>query len=225
MPTTCQSEYLITSTSTDRFDAKAMFSAYGPLNVDLGSPGDETFSTTNGDGYAEFTGTSAASPHIAGAIGILYAANCELLIENSINVPKSAARIIKQAIMNSVTPVPSLAERTVSGGRLDLFNAMTELSLLCSDGTLTPRESLSFSSIGPNPVEGGITFKYDFKNFKDHEIKIYNTIGQLMYKETVIPSLFETPSAQLDLGFLKQGMYLLNFSDGENQLSWKFFKS
>ena len=225
MPTTCESEYLITATSTTRFDSKAMFAAYGQVHVDLGSPGDETFSTTNGDGYTEFTGTSAAAPHVAGAIGLLYATNCSLLLDQAINEPNSAARIVKQSILNSVVPLESLNERTVSGGRLDLFNAMTVLSDLCNNGTLSTRETLEFISIGPNPVESDLTFQYDFANFSDHQIKIYNSIGKLIFVESISPSLFVKPMEILNLQYLPQGMYLLNFSDGEDEIIWKFFKT
>jgi len=224
MPTTCQSEFMISTTSTTRLDAKAMFAAFGPENIDIGAPGEETVSTTTEGGYDEFTGTSAASPHIAGAIGLLYASNCELLLENSITDPAGAARMIKQVILDSAEPISTLSERTVSGGRLDIFNAITALSDICNNGMISSRENLEFLNIGPNPTTNNIVFQYDFAKFVDHEIKIYNTIGQLVYSELITPSLFVRPMATIDVERLVSGMYLLNFSDGENNLTWKFFK-
>jgi len=198
MPTTCQSEFTISTTSTTRFDTKAMFAAYGEVNIDIGSPGEDTFSTTTEGGYAEFTGTSAAAPHVAGAI--------------------------EQVLMSSAVPISTLTNRSVTGGRLDIFNALTMLADVCNNGMISSREKLEFINIGPNPVIDNFTFQYDFAKFVDHEIKIYNTIGQLVYTETITPSLFVKSIATLNLENLIQGMYLLNFSDGENNLTWKFFK-
>jgi subtilisin family serine protease len=50
----------------------------GLTKPDLCAPGPGTLSTQLGGGYSEFSGTSAASPHIAGAMAILLQANPEL---------------------------------------------------------------------------------------------------------------------------------------------------
>lgn len=223
MPTTCESQYLLTVTSTDRFDRKVIESAFGPIYVDLGAPGDETFSTTNGDGYDTFTGTSAASPHVAGAVGLLYAANCPQLISNSLQFPASAALTIKEAILNSVTSLPDLVGRSVSGGRLNIFAAMGELAMLCNEEPSSLTE-LKITSLGPNPLKDYLQFKYEFMAPIDHTVSVYNSTGNLMYHEIIKPSLFETPTHVLELSELRRGMYILTMEDGTSVSSMKFFK-
>jgi len=225
MPTTCASEFMLATTSTNSSDSKSMFAAFGAENIDIGAPGDNTFSTVNGGDYEDFTGTSAAAPHMAGAIGLIYAAKCEFLMENAMVDPAETALLVKDLILNSAEPLSSLSSRTVSGGRLDIFGALTQLSGLCNGGMTSQRDKLSFINIGPNPVINDLNFQYYFANFVEHEIKIYNTIGQLVHSETITPSLFETKVNVLELEHLIQGAYLLNISDGETKLNFKFFKS
>jgi len=80
LPTACPSDYLISVTNTDNRDNKENEAGYGETTIDLGAPGSDTYtvalSYTDGpyEAYGEFGGTSGATPHVAGAIGLLYAA-------------------------------------------------------------------------------------------------------------------------------------------------------
>lgn len=100
--------------------AKAGYSNYGALTVDLGAPGSGIVSTvpvksgsgrnaTIVSGYASYSGTSMATPHVTGAAA-LYAARH----------PGATAAQIKAAILDSTLPTAGLAGKCVTGGRLDL---------------------------------------------------------------------------------------------------------
>jgi subtilisin family serine protease len=107
---------IIAVASMDSNGALSDFSNYGASSVDLGAPGRGIYSTvpvrSRGKvvaGYASYSGTSMATPHVSGAAA-LYA---------SVN-PSASAADIKAAIMGRTIPTSSLAGKCVSGGRLNV---------------------------------------------------------------------------------------------------------
>lgn len=98
--------------ATGQDDRLAPFSNFGQENVDLGAPGVNILSTVRG-GYAYFSGTSMATPHVAGAAALLWSQD-------------SAASVgdIRARLLDGVDPLASLADRVASGGRLNLVGAL-----------------------------------------------------------------------------------------------------
>ena len=97
----------------------AGFSNYGATTVDLGAPGVNIYSTLPTNSYGSYSGTSMATPHVTGAAA-LYAAN---YLNANGSVP--SAETIKQALLNTAIPTASLSGKTVTGGRLDAFGALS----------------------------------------------------------------------------------------------------
>lgn len=108
-------ENIISVAATDRMDGLAGFSNYGLTSVDLGAPGVDTWSCAPGGGYQGMSGTSMATPHVSGAAYLVWSANNFL----------TAARV-KEILLASTDPIPSLAGRTVTGGRLNVSSALSE---------------------------------------------------------------------------------------------------
>jgi subtilisin family serine protease len=108
-PSSYDSPTIISVAAIGSAGALASFSNYGATTVDLGAPGVAVYSTVPaGTGYAAYSGTSMATPHVAGAIA-LYASSH----------PGLSANALKEAILATTVPTPSLNGKTLTGGRLD----------------------------------------------------------------------------------------------------------
>lgn len=103
--------------------AISSFSSYGATTVDIGAPGSAVTSSVPVDSYASYNGTSMATPHVTGAIA-LYA---------SAQPQRPTAEALKNAILDSATPTVSLAGKTVTGGRLNVYAALQQASFLRLD--------------------------------------------------------------------------------------------
>ena len=103
---------VITVAATDQSDNLPYFSNYGSRGVHLAAPGVSILSTVPGGGYAYYTGTSMAAPHVSGAAMLVLSA-CTL-----------STTELKQVLLTSVDPVPALAGKTLTGGRLNVGRAI-----------------------------------------------------------------------------------------------------
>lgn len=131
LPTACPSDYLITVTSLTKTDQKASDAAWGAQSIDLGAYGKNVVTAAAGNQYATFDGTSFAAPQVSGAIGLLYSAPCSNLAAIAKASPATAALKAKQVILSSATPNASLQGKTLTGGRLNLFNMLQQYQSEC----------------------------------------------------------------------------------------------
>lgn len=132
LPTTCPSDYLLAVTSLDRYNNKGSLAAWGAQHIDLGAPGQEVYTAASGNGYGVFYGTSFAAPQVSGAVGMMYAAPCPNLISLAKSNPAAAAIWVKNLILENVTPLASLEGSTVTGGGLQLYQALQQYEDMCS---------------------------------------------------------------------------------------------
>ena len=119
------------------------FSQWGLNTVDLGAPGSDILSTVPGGGYASYSGTSMATPHVTGAAALAWSVNPEL-----------SAIEMKALLMSSGDDNAALAGKTVSGKRLNVNNAL-------NDADPTPGFTLA-ATPGSNTIEAGETATYSF---------------------------------------------------------------
>ena len=127
IPTACPSKWLIAVTNTTRVDHINGAAGTGKINIDLGAPGTGVYSTITNNGYGSMTGTSMASPHIAGTVAAMYAAACPRMINDYYSYSDSIALMVKQMILSGTTRLSDLYNQTVSGGRLNLYQAIRNL--------------------------------------------------------------------------------------------------
>ncbi len=224
LPTLCDSDHLIMVTNSDISDTKVLASAYGLTSVDLAAPGEEIISTGIGNDYKAISGTSASAPHVAGAISLLYTVSCDGIAEAINNDPSSFALTVKNAILNSVDVLPTL-DKTLSKGRLNIFNAIFELNEICGESNL---EELSINAIRPNLISrndmyNGLSVDYNTNVFKEHQVYIHNTLGQLLHKSSFSPSIFGVRSINVNVDkSFAPGTYILSIVESGKVASSKF---
>lgn len=86
----------------------ASYSNFGATTVDLAAPGTGIWSTVPGGGYASYSGTSMATPHVSGALALYAAAHPDL----------NAAQL-REVLLASAAPTVSLTGKMATGGRVD----------------------------------------------------------------------------------------------------------
>ena len=82
---------IISVAATDHNDKLAYYSNYGKKTVDIAAPGSEIFSTLPGNQYGYLSGTSMASPHVAGAVALVWSQNPTLTAQEVKNLVLSKA--------------------------------------------------------------------------------------------------------------------------------------
>ncbi|MGB6034706.1 MAG: S8 family serine peptidase [Cryomorphaceae bacterium] len=130
MPTACDSDYMVAVTASNSSDQRT-FSGYGATTIDLAAPGESVFLPSGSSNYSNTSGTSFASPCVAGAIALVYSAPCATLASMAISNPQLAADMVRGYIYDGVDQVASLSNETVTGGRLNVKNALDLALLSC----------------------------------------------------------------------------------------------
>jgi subtilisin family serine protease len=104
VPTGCTSDFLITVTNTTRNDQKAS-AGYGIESIDLGAPGSSILSTYSNGATSSLSGTSMATPHVAGAIGFFHAVMTASFSEFHKDNPGEGTLILKNMILDGTDEI------------------------------------------------------------------------------------------------------------------------
>src|SRR6266404_5303359 len=138
-PASYDLDNIVAVAATTRTDDLASWSNFGATSVDLGAPGLDIFGCWNSSNsaYQWFSGTSMAAAHVSGACAVVWA-----------HYPNENYRQIINRVLSGVDPLPALAGKCVTGGRLNLFKALSGVA----PGSLAVFPTNQLSAIG---IQGG----------------------------------------------------------------------
>ncbi len=138
-PSSYPEENIISVAATDNSDYLSSFSNWGRELVDIAAPGSNIYSTVPNNKYASYSGTSMATPHVAGAAALLWSVNKEM-----------TAIEIKDRLLRSRDTRLALSRKILSSGRLNINNAIRGIF---PDQVRIPKENEWIDGDAIEPVE------------------------------------------------------------------------
>ena len=160
--------------ATDNKDALASFSNYGATTVDIAAPGVGILSTLPGNTYGTYSGTSMATPHVSGALSLIWDQN-----------PTFTYSQVIAKLYSSVDKIAGLNGKVATGGRLNINNALQGTTTNPPPADLAGAKILTSEALGL--TNGSITgFKVKFSesiqvaSFTASDIKVTSPSGAIL---------------------------------------------
>jgi len=198
-------ENMITVANTTIDDELNSSSNFGQLNVDIAAPGTSIYSTLPNQSYGWRTGTSMASPIVAGAAALLWSADRGLSIKE-----------VKSAILNGAEKSNSLKTLTASDGRLNIYNSLL----------LIKKPTLANPSIS-NPIEGeSVWFSWDDngKPIQNWYLRVGSSKGGRDYFDSGILDANQVASLVEGLPTNGSTVYTTLYWFADGSWNWRYYE-
>ena len=187
IPTLCSSKFLI-SVNASTINDEHYSSGYSDTFIDLAAPGVNIYTTMpvsfgETKPYTTETGTSFASPMVAGISALMESMACPYYLALKDTQPLAAALLWRSWMKESVKSSTSLIEKTAWGGRIDasrLFETMTDWCEQ-NDSNYLHSSSKSLDAtfvMFPNPSRG----KLNFRSAISGNMIFYDLLGREMIR-------------------------------------------
>ena len=178
--------------ATNQGDTIAGFSSRGPVTIDgsmrlkpdLSAPGVGVRSSIRFGGYASFSGTSMAGPHVAGVVALMISANPDLAGQ-----PDLIEDILRQTAVPLTTdqecggiPGTEVPNHTYGYGRVDALAAVEKALELIEPNATTGTEPPDFK-VYPNPASGSF-FVASQNGNGSASLHLYSVDGRLLLTDT-----------------------------------------
>ncbi len=213
---------VVTVGATDSNDGIASFSSRGPvtwwlgvapwhdysdsqplIDPDVSGPGVDVLSTMMGGGYTTMSGTSMATPHVAGVMALMLSANPELTV----------AEIDQILEETSLDLGATGKDNTYGAGRVNAYAAvMAALQLVGTEGQthdVVTAGGVVLSSVSPNPAGSSAAFSLYLPADGHVSINVFDVAGRAV--------------AQVYSGQLSSGSHSYLWSLPENLGSGLYF--
>ncbi len=146
-PANFEMNNVVSVAALDEWGNLASFSNYGATTVDIAAPGADIHSTFPGNRYVKLSGTSMATPHVVGALALLFAAEPKLSYAEGVARLYESGRD-RSSLYDGGRRVPLVrTQRSTDAGRM-LFN---ETKPLLGGGGIEPTcvYDLDVSNLAP----------------------------------------------------------------------------
>ena len=154
-PASYDLDNIIAVAATDNRDGKASWSNFGVKKVQLAAPGVNVYSTVPVDkgSYDTFSGTSMACPHVAGAAALLWSLNKEMTYKD-----------ITTRLLATVDPIRNLRRKTVTGGRLNIYNAINNIIPERKEPPANQWKAMAHAVESAHPYVSNTTLTFDISH-------------------------------------------------------------
>lgn len=221
-PSNYDVENVISVASYDKQNNLSSFSCYGKTTVHIAAPGSDIMSTVPNNGYKSYSGTSMATPHASGVLGLL-------LSHESFTDFKT----IKEKLMKTSVPVDSFKNKLISGGRIDAYNLLTDTRPIRNEPKeedwITVKMGTPWESKHPYADKEEFTKSINIRDAKYVRLVIKRMDLEAKYDTITIKgadgTFYETLSgskSNFTSGYVKGGKLTLEFKSDASVTKWGF---
>ena len=149
-PSNYEEDNIVAVASTGTDDVLSWFSNFGATSVDIAAPGEDIVSTycTSASAYATLSGTSMATPHVAGALAMIKA-----------HFPGETYQQTIQRLYASGDTITGLKDVISTGRRLNVANALAPVAPVAPTVTATMGDYSDKVAVSWTEVSGATHYK------------------------------------------------------------------
>ena len=213
-------ENVVSVAAIDNQDKLAYFSNWGRTGVHVAAPGVKIYSTVKGGTYKSYSGTSMATPHVAGVAALMMSIDSTLAYSD-----------IKERLVKTSEPVRTLKRKVVAKGRVSAFNAVNNIEPPSDDPDESLWKDVEFEHESKHPYENNRNQNVEVTQPGVQYIRIHFEKIELERKYDKI--LIKTPEGELietidgkktdyTTDYIKGDTAILNFVSDTSVAYWGY---